>query len=283
MRPLYCAVTDLTSRLFAEEGVDAVGPTPSNVQSALFTDLISIICTRFDQECERPRGAFSPQWDVRLYSGEGSTNLEVDEFAVLAKIEINTNPPSPTSWHDYFAEVAQGNLAYLPIRTWPKSELWRIQTLYPDPYRTGNVRLTGIFGVVQPDLGASVPTSFGGTTPPAAALQPIDPVTGAPSGWWITPEDVKGACIDWALYAYKLSQAGYSESGGQPSAAPLTLPKKIPQNVQDVISVYTSKRIHLALIGLDGTDFREELTYGNTGDNTSPFGNTRWAGWQTIP
>lgn len=286
-RPLYCAVTDLTARLFADEGTDSIGPTPSTVQNALLSDLISIVSRRFDQETERPAGCFAPQWDVRLYSGEGSTNLEVDEFAVLSKIEINTNPPAPASWKDVTPEVAAGGLALLPIRTWPKNELWRIQTLYPDPYRTGNVRLTGVFGAVQPDLGAAPPASFGGltsgTTPALSTIQPVDPVSGSASGWWIIPEDVKGACIAWALHSYKEAQAGYGDTGGQPSAAPINVPKAIPQGVQDVISVYVGKRIHLAMIALDGTDFREELTYGNTGDNQSPFGNTRWAGWQTTP
>lgn len=280
-RPAYCTLTDLVDRLYASEGSDQV-VTPPAGQTRVLNSLISAVSRRFDDETGRPPGNFAPTYDARLYSGDGFQEMETDEYGMLAKAEINLAPGViPAVWTDVTAEYAQGLLSPRPIRYWPKTGLFRMRTLLPDPYLSGNIRLTGIFGAIQPDLGAAAPSTFGGLTPPTA-LAPIDPVTAAPSGWWITPEVVANACIEWALYAYKNAQAGYGEQAGATSALPIAIPKKIPGTVQDVISTFTSGRIHLAMIGLDGTDFREELSRPGGGINDPLSRRTRWAGWQAT-
>lgn len=280
-RPVYCALTDLTDRLYADEGSDQV-TTPPAGQARVFNALIATISRRFDKECGRPPGNFAPLFDVRLYSGDGFQEMETDEYGFLSKVEINLAPGvQPATWTDVTGETALGLMSQRPIRFWPKTGIFRMRTLLPDPYMSGNIRLTGVWGSVQPDLNATPPGTFGGITPPTA-LQPIDPISGNPTGWWITPEDVTNATIEWAIYAYKMAQAAYGEQAGSSSALPIAIPKKIPGSVQDVISTYTSGRIHLAMIGLDGTDFREELSRPGGGYNNPGGMLTRWAGWQTT-
>jgi hypothetical protein len=280
-RPAYCLLADLTDKLYASEGSDQA-VTPPAGQTRVLSALISAISRRFDKETGRPPGNFAPTYDARLYSGDGFQEMDTDEYGMLAKVEINLSPGVfPAVWTDVTAEYAQNLMSARPIRFWPKTGIFRMRTLLPDPYMSGNIRLTGIFGSVQPDLGAAVPSTFAGLAPPTA-LQPLDPVSGLAAGWWITPEDVANACIEWAIYAYKMAQAGYGEQAGSTSALPIAIPKKIPGSVQDVISTYTSGRIHLAMIGLDGIDFREELSRPGGGYNNPGGMLTRWAGWQTT-
>jgi hypothetical protein len=283
-RPSYCAVADVWARMFAEEGTDVSTGNPQLVD--FLTTLAAMTSRRFDQETGRLPGGFAPTYDRRLYSGEGMQQIEVDEFAILSKIEVNLSPitTGPQTWTDVTGEIAQGGIAARPLRGWPKTELFRMQTFYPDPYLNGNVRLTGVFGAAQPDLGAAAPAvPWGSLTTQAEiiAVQPVDPVTGVSTGWWIVPEDVLAAVADWTVYAYRITQAGYGEQAGQPSGGAVQVPRKIPQQVQDVIAKYTSGRIHLAMIGLDGTDFRDEIARPGTSLG-QPGQSTRWAAWQSF-
>jgi hypothetical protein len=289
-RPPYADIQAILRRMY----VDQVAPTNAT-RDTLLTELVSDLSRRFDRECGRQPGGFAPLYDVRVFSGMGRQVLQVDELVQITKVEISLSPgQSNPGWSDITAEIVTGQLAPRPLRVWPKDRLFRMQTFPVDPYQNGNVRITGIYGCVQPDLGATAPVLDGTQNPPIVndgssfqgmtaavltAAKPKNPVTSAAQGWWITPEDVSKAIAEWGVKSVKSGQAGYSDVAGNPSGGMVMLRKDMPPEVTAVIASYTRSRPHLAMIGLDGTDFFEEQAYpGAVGDPVS-----RWAGWQVMP
>ncbi|HLY81641.1 MAG TPA: hypothetical protein VKQ71_01590 [Acidimicrobiales bacterium] len=285
-RLAYCPRSDVLVRLFAAQSAVTLGAqvyspaAPADAQrDALLDDLIAQCSRRFDEECGRAAEDFAPKYEARLYSGTGSQLFEVDEFATLSKIEVNTSPSQPgnPTWTDLTAELAAGNIQARPLRFWPKSSLFRMATFYQDPYLAGNVRLTAVWGDVQPDLGATPPVApWQGLTLQSqiTALQPLDP-SGAPAGWWITPEDVRQAVAEWVVYSYHAERAGYGDTAGSEAQGGVLYTKGIPPRVQQVILTKTRSRVHVAMITPDGVDIAEEnQRYG------TPGALSRWAGWQ---
>ena len=58
--------------------------------------------------------------------------------------------------------------------------------------------------------------------------------------------------------------------------------KGIPPEVQMVIDSYKARRMHLAMIAMDGTDIAAESIWGESYSG-GPDMVSRWAGWQTDP
>jgi hypothetical protein len=276
MRPGYCPLSDVTARLYSEEDPSMI---PVNTgRDALLTDLIQVLSREFDDLTGRPPGNFAPVFEARLFSGIGAQVLDIEEAASIFKVEVNLNPPAPV-WTDVTAEMAQGQLIARPIRYWPKTELFRMQSFYVDPYRNGNVRVTGVWGSVQPDAGAPVPAApwNGLSEANIAAVQPKDAM-GNPAGWWIVPEEVRNCIASWSVYNLKAAQAAFADNAGGGSAPSAVFNRGVPAFVPRVADTYTRGRPKIAMIGLDGTDFIEEATYRGPQETVS-----RWAGWQTYP
>lgn len=292
-RLAYCDLSaDVKPRLYASvSAVQASGASlnpaapPDTQRDGVLSDLVVDISRRFDRETGREAEAYAPKYDVRLYSGTGSQLMEVDEFVALVKVELNTTPGNPASptWTDLSAEIASGAMQARPIRYWPKDTLFRMSTIYQDPYLGGNLRLTALYGEAQPDSGGLVPVA-GGSAAIAAGMGSltqaqinalaVNPVT--PSGWWIVPEDVKKACAEWVVYAYHAQRAGYGDTASNEAAGGMLYRKGIPPEVQAVINSYKERRLHVAMITMDGIDIAEEQQrYG------TPGSLSRWAGWQT--
>jgi hypothetical protein len=159
--------------------------------------------------------------------------------------------------------------------------LFRQQTWIVDPFQSGNTRATAIWGVIQPDLSIAPPT---GQTPAWNGLtdtqiQSISPnPAGAPYGWWATPTDVKKAVVDWVIYAWNSGRAGYGDQPGKPQGAGSLFTKDIPPMVKRVIDRYRGGKAKLALIGVDGSDAKEEALGRLGGQETSG----RWSGWHAY-
>ena len=285
-RPSYCQLSDVTTRLYsgsapATSGGGSTVPTDTQRDTYL-TSLIQAISRRFDDETGRPPGTFAPVYESRLFSGRGAQVIELDEFASVAKIEINTTPGKTPSWTDYTSDFTNGVASILPMRYWPKSEIFRMSSWYVDPYQTGNVRVTAVWGAVQPDMGQTVPTAPWQGLSTQGAINALSP-DGQGGGWWITPEAVAKACAEWTVYAYKASQAGYGDTAGNPSGGTVLYRKGIPPEVQMVIDGFTKERPKMSMITTDGTDLAEENAYvPGTEAHGSPYATvSRWAGWQT--
>lgn len=292
-RPVYCLRSQVLARLYA--GLGTVGQNPGGTgdtnRDAFIDELIAAVSRRFDDECARDNpGAFSPTYAARLFSGRGAMVLETDEFARAVKVEYNATTGRTPSWVDVTADLAAATMAEQPPNVWPKTKLWRVATFVTDPYReVGNIRLTGVFGCVQPDLGATVPTvdgsgnindplwpSFAGVA--LTSVQPLNGV-GTPAGWWIVPEVVSTTVASWVVYCFQGAKAGYADVAGSPQAATMVYSKGVPKFVQDVIDRLTERRMHLAMITTDGADLADSQVYGQI--NGSPDQVSRWASWQT--
>lgn len=285
-RPGYCSTEDVLARLYAEE--DPATIPGGAIRDALLSDLIRVLSREFDQLTDRPPLAYMPTYDVRLFSGRGAQLIDLDENALITKLEINKSPGSfPQVWTDITAELTSGQTVARPLRFWPKDELFRMQTFYVDPYRNGNLRLTGVWGVCQPDLGAAIPSnasgvindpnypSFSGVS--LATVQPLN-ASGTAQGWWIVPEDVANCVASWSVYVFKSAQGAFADSQGGMNAPAKSWAKDVPPFVSRVVQNYSETKLHLAVIGTDGNDFAESATYPGGGD---PNTISRWANWQT--
>lgn len=248
----------------------------------LLTEIIDALSREFDRKVGRIPGAFEVTYEARFFSGRGEQMLDVDEFATLNKVEYNTTIFGTPTWNDVSAEIATGRVVLRPIRTWPKRQLFRLNTWIVDPYQSGNTRLTGIWGAVQPVKGmpqpqASVASPWNGLTT-QAAVQALAPDPTQATGWWATPADVSKAIAAWTVYEYKAGQAGYSDTAGRAQGTGVLFTKGIPPQVQRVIDDFRGGKLRLALIGLDGSDSTDPTSEGGDVMNQS----TRWAGWQTF-
>ena len=273
----YCSLADVLARLYTGQAATAI-PADS-ARDQYLTDLIEEYSRQFEQETGRPLNGFSVQYDQRLYSGQGRQLLEIDEYAALLKVEFNSSPAGLGSpnWIDWSADIAAGKIAYKPLRFWPKTRIWRQATWITDPWQTGNLRLTGIFGCIQPDLQANIPT---GETPQwngltDATIQSLAPNPAGPNyGWWVTPHQARKAVAEWVVYAYHSQRAGYGDQAG--TASRVLYQKGIPPNVQRIIDLYRGGKAKLALIGIDGSDPKEEQAAGQF----DPL--HRFAGWHSY-
>lgn len=277
VRPSYCAVTDVTARLYSGQAVPAANPDTG--RDALLASLIAATSRRFDVETGRPPGGFAPVYDARLFSGRGAQVVEVDEFAAVAKVEYNLTPAGSPSWQDVTSDFANGTMSALPMRYWPKSQLFRLSTFVVDPFRVGNVRISAVFGAVQPDMTQTPPVAPWQGLTTQAQINALSP-DGLGGGWWITPEDVVKAVAEWTVYSFKAGQAGYGDAAGA-NAAPLTYAKTTPAAVQAVIDAYGAATLKLGMIAADGTDIADENVYGLSPG--SPNSRSRWWDWQAYP
>lgn len=285
----YCELPDVRGRLYSGQGLPGAltNPPVDTTRDALLSDLITQRSRDFDQavwgNLEYP-GLFSWRLETRLYSGLGQQDLSVGPFAKLAKIEIAATPGQIVeTFQDYTLEVSQNRIGFRPIRGFPKHVLFRQATFYVDPFRLGNVRLGGIWGILQPDPKAVDDAS--GLPNEDWEDTFLDPITtNAPSpvtvaslapedgGWWKTPDDVRAAVASWVVHTFQAAKTGYGTSSGQGSAK-MTTNKKPPDDVQDVITRYAGQNNvpKFALVADDGSD----------GDQMGQYPVWRWAGWQT--
>ena len=303
----YCSVDEVNARLYSGSGtgVQNLGAQGDPARNTLLAELVEEVSRRFDDETARRIGNYFPVYAQRYYSGRGSMMLETEECAMLTKVEQNTAPGRAPSWVDLTSDFAADKMALLPPNEWPKNKLWRVATFYVDPFReVGNIRLSGVFGCVQPSLNSLIPAVDGEgnivqgnptdpSTPtayvdpsfigvPLASVQPINPFTSARVGWWITPTNVLKAIAEWTVYTFKAGQAGYSDTAGNDGGGSLIYRKGIPPEVQMVIDSYKARRMHLAMIAMDGTDIAAESIWGESYSG-GPDMVSRWAGWQTDP
>src|SRR6266576_3784956 len=158
----YTTLEVVQSRLYSGQGVlGAQVPPTDTTRDALIKQLIPEVSRDFDRavwESSEYPGLFAWRLETRLYSGMGQQDLTVGPFAKLAKIEIAATPGQVMqSFQDYTLEVEQNRIGFKPIRGFPKKTLFRQSTFYVDPFRLGNVRLTGIWGILQPDPDATPP------------------------------------------------------------------------------------------------------------------------------
>ena len=268
-RPPYCELNDVLQRMYSGQSTGS-GPAQDNGRDALLNSHIVSVARRFDKETGRPPGGFAPVYDVRYYSGKGSMWLRTEELVAVQKVEYNTTPGRTPSWIDVTGDFATSSMQLLPIRHYPKDTIWRINAFVSDPYRTGNIRVTGIFGNVQPDQEADVPAApWQGVTDQSV----IDALAPPDGGWWVVSEDVIKANAEWVVYTYKSAQAGYSDTAGDASAGQLIYRKGIPPEVARVISAYPLRRGKVGMVTADG----EVL-----GDNV-PGEVSRWASWTNAP
>lgn len=273
----YCLVEDVAGRLYT--GQSSGQRPPNAARDGIISDDIAWLSREFENETGRPLNGFAPSWDVRLYSGRGLQTLDVEEFAALSKLEYNRTVSGTPSWTDVTGEIASGGMAFKPLRFWPKRQIFRQNTWIVDPWQTGNVRLTGVFGCVQPDLTIAPPT---GQSPPwngltDAQIQAISPNPSGPTyGWWVTPTDVRKAVAEWTLYTWNAGRAGYGDQPGKPQGGGTLFMKDIPPGVRRVIDRYRGGALKLALIGIDGSDAKEEAL-GAAGGITR-----RFAGWHSY-
>jgi hypothetical protein len=270
----YCSTDDVVSRIFA--GMSAGTRPPDAARDAILGDIILGCSRRFERETGRTLNGYAPIYELRLFSGRGAQHMDLDEFTALRILEFNRNIVGSPSWTDITADLTNGRIAYKPIRFWPKRRLFRQETFVTDPYATGNYRFTGIWGCVQPDLGLSPPTgqatAWSGLTDPQ--IQALSPNPSGPAyGWWQTPKDVQAAIAEWALYSYHSNRSGKGDKAGRVGASQGTWSLDAPDSVKDVIKNYRGATAKLALIGLDGSDAREEAIAG------AMTGEHRWAGW----
>jgi hypothetical protein len=274
---LYCELPDVLGRLYSGQGMSGAAPVDDD-RDALLNDLIYTRSRDFDQEvwqsAEHATGLFTPQVEQRLYSGDGRPTLYLSPFLALIRVEIDATPGQAVhTWQDFTPEIAQNRMAILPLRGWPKSRLFRQATFYQDPWGTGNIRMTMLWGICLPDPGAAVPDETWETANldpydigPDITVASIQPPGG---GWWVTPPDVTDAVASWVVHTYQAAKSGYGENTGSGQSA-VKVKKTIPDNVQHVIDRYKgeTKAPKFALVPDDGSDIAD------------PVG--RWAGWQTI-
>jgi hypothetical protein len=277
----YCTIDQVRKRLYSGQQATTAMQADTG-RDDLLTELIEALSREFDKETGRVPGAYDLVYEARLFSGMGSQVLGVDEFAVLSKLEYNTTIFGTPTWNDVTAEVASGRIAIRPIRTWPKREIFRLNTWIVDPYATGNTRLTGIWGALQPNKTlaqpiASVGTPWQGITT-QAAIKALAPDPTQTVGWWQTPLDVAKAVAAWVVYEFKAGQNAYADTVGHPQGTGILFTKGIPPPVQRVIDKFKGGKLKLALIGLDGSDASDLTSEGGDVMNQS----TRWAGWQTF-
>jgi hypothetical protein len=274
---LYCQVSDVTQRFYSASGV--LGQNPDDPgRDAWLTDLILARSRDFDRAIFGPelQGAFAPVAETRLFSGLGNQKLEVTPYATILRIEMDATPgqQNPT-WQDYTPEIAQRRIGFMPIRSWPKKYIFRQASFYVDPFRLGNVRLTGIWGVVLPDPAAPQPDEAWED----AYLDPLavngdmsitncDPPGG---GWWVTPDDVRDAIASWTAASYQAAKMSGGKTSGA-GASRITNDASIPPDVLRVINLYKGEHNvpKFALVADDGSDLADGYPVW------------RWAGWQTI-
>ncbi len=276
--PTYCTVDQVKARLYS--GLGKMGNADQQ-RDQLLGDLVYALSRRFEKESGRNLGDFAPTYDARLYSGQGRQMLDVDEFASLSKFEWNSNPVGAPSWNNITADVGNGLIVTHPIRFWPKRQVFRQLTWVVDPYRQGNVRLTGVWGAVQPDMGAAQPAAPWQGLATAGAIQALAPDPTQTTGWWIVPQDIQMAVAEWAVYEFKAGQAGYSDVAGHPGGAGVLYSKGIPPQVAAVIQNYKGGKLKLALIGLDGSNVADYQA-GEFGGYDARDPRYRWAGWHTT-
>jgi hypothetical protein len=273
----YCQVSDVEERLYSASGV--LGATPDDPgRDAWLGDLILARSRDFDRAIFGPelQGAFAPLVEQRLFSGLGNQKLEVTPFAQIIRIEMDATPgqQSPT-WQDYTPEITQRRIGFLPIRSWPKKYIFRQASFYVDPWRLGNIRLTGLWGVVLPDAAATQPDESWEDTycdPLAVASDlSIASLTPTGGGWWVTPTDVKDAIASWAAASFQAAKMSGGKTSGS-GASKITNDASIPGDVLRVINIYKGEHNvpKFALVADDGSDL----------DDGAPV--WRWAGWQTI-
>ena len=273
----YCTLADVTGRLYAGQGLNPGDAPPDDAtRDALLTTLIATTSRDFDQEVFEGTdlmvgGAFAPVYETRLFSGLGDQILPTTPFAFMAKVEIDATPGQLShTWNDYTVEFSQNRMGAKPIRGWPKMELFRQSSFYQDPFRLGNVRLTAVWGILLPDAALAQPTAPWSGLATAGAIQAVAPDPTQSTGWWATPDDVRGAIATWVVHRYQQSKTGYGTDSNTGVAA-YQVDKSIPGDVQRVISRYRGeqKTPKFALVANDGSDVETFPTY-------------RWAGWQTI-
>lgn len=277
----YCLVDQVKKRLYSGQQQTTAMPNDAG-RDDLLQEIIDALSREFDRETGRIVGAYEPTYEARLFSGQGSQVLKVDEFATLVKVEYNTTIFGTPTWNDVTGEIATSRVVTRPIRAWPKRELFRLNTWIVDPYASGNTRLTGIWGLVQPVRGmtqpqVSVSNPWQGITS-QAAIQALAPDPTQATGWWAPPLDVAKAVAAWSVYEFKAGQAAYGDTGGHSQGTGVMFTKGIPPQVQRVIDKYKGGALKLALIGLDGHDASDPLDEGGDVMNQS----TRWAGWQSF-
>jgi hypothetical protein len=284
-RLAYCTLEDVKKRLYtASSQVNLQGANytpsanPDDQRDSLLLDIVESISRRFDKETGRTPENFAPKYSTRLYSGLASQLFEIEEFVNIGKLEINLQPGAPASpaWTDYTLELGNGLTQARPLRTYPKTVLFRMNTFYQDPFLAGNVRIGAIWGNVQPDPDEPAPVGqdpawYGLTDDQINALAPPD------GGWWITPEDVRSACAQWAVYTFLAGRGGFTDVQMNPAGGGVTYRKGMPPEVSLVIDKYTRDMPKLAMVTMTGDDLGYEQSRFGTPDMLS-----RWAGWTTF-
>jgi hypothetical protein len=292
----YTTLAAVQSRLYSGQGLlGATNPPVDATRDDFIKQLIPEVSRDFDRavwETGEYPGLFAWRLETRLYSGLGQQDLVIGPFAKLAKIEVAATPGQiMQSFQDYTVEFGQNRIGYKPIRGYPKKTLFRQSTFYVDPFRLGNVRLTGIWGIVQPDPSA-VDTASGlpdedwedayldsittnstsyknADVPTAPSIADLGPDGG---GWWKTPDDVVNAVTSWVVHRYQTAKTGYGTSTGT-GAQKFSSLKAVPDDVQRVINGYKANHDvpKMALVADDGSDV----------DTSGAYPVWRWAGWMT--
>lgn len=285
----YCSIEEVQARLYSGQGIlNQTNPPTDATRDAMLADLITTVSRDFDEEVwgnlEYP-GLFAWRLETRLYSGVGQQDLSIGPFAKLAKIEVAATPGQVMqSFQDYTVEIEQNRIGFKPIRGFPKKQLFRQSTFYVDPFRLGNVRLTGIWGILQPSTLVDPPNAdwqtayldsittnatVYHTAPGIPSIADLAPDGG---GWWATPDDVRAAVAQWVTYKFQSAKTAGGESA---SKGPATIrnSKIIPADVQRVIERYRGQHNvpKFALVADDGSDV----------DQDGAFPVWRWAGWMT--
>lgn len=281
----YCQSTDVYSRLFEGQSSPAL-VTGDPTKDAYLSSLCQVVSRRFEKLTGQGLNAFAPIYEPRIFGGKGAQNISTDPFASIKQIEINVTPGAMVpSWQDYTADFADNQAVVLPMRLWPKQMIWRMNTWYVDAYQTGQVRIHGVWGLVQPDFGATQPAAIGygpgAISDPVkiAALAPWDADGNVVGGWWVTPEDVVDALAKWVVLLYRSGQGGMSEEVDVGGDAKLPYPWSVPKFVKDVAEEYSPASIRVAGITADGVDIADERVYGSQAG--SPDYVSRWVGWYT--
>lgn len=278
----YCAIEDVQARLYSGQGLPGVAVPPVDAtRDAILVSLITQTARDFDHEVwgstEYP-GLFSWRLETRLFSGRGDASLLLAPCVKVIKVEMDATAGADVgSWQDYTVEFSQRRMGLMPIRGYPKTKLFRMSAFWADPFLMGNVRITGIWGVLQPSPYATPPDASWETTyltpittndpaglhPTLASSRPVD------GGWWATPDDVRAANASWVVHRFQAAKTGYGVSSGTGGAKMNTL-KTIPDDVQRVINRYKGEHHgpKFALVANDGSDL-----------DVNP--SDRWAGWYT--
>ncbi len=264
----YCTLDDVQGRLYT--GMGMAGDAPADARrEALLADLIVQTSRDWDQEIEALIGAFSPRYESRLYSGRGFQFLDTEPFVAVDQIEYNSTPGRAPTWIDISSELTSNLAGALPLRGYPKGQLFRQNSWFTDPYFQGNVRVHAIFGTCQPDSRTPAPSAgwFGLDGPKIASLAPSD------GGWWVTPDDVRTAVAQWVAYKYQDSRAVYQDQAGSTSAGGgLQYTGRVPVEVQRIMNHYRRANTpRFSLVNNDGS-----IPAGDP-DYMRP---ARWAGWQ---